>query len=161
MSFGAWVGALARQGRVTRLRRPGAEIWIAAERLAKFQALWAPIWLDDECLAGRVSWARWRPRNERPNGVERGATPVRTTPITLLARRSAPLWQALSANGEARPPRGLAQAVAYFVREHVASFSMNWSPAPGGDVPLAVENREAVAAVCNLRGLGDLNKPIC
>src|SRR5262249_54807442 len=43
-----------------------------------------PSWLDDQCLAGRVTWARLRPRNGRANG---SATPVRTTPITLLARR--------------------------------------------------------------------------
>ncbi|MGA2792092.1 MAG: DEAD/DEAH box helicase [Roseiarcus sp.] len=94
------------------------ETEILPARVADYE----PAWLDDECLAGRISWARLRPRNERPNGVERGASPVRTTPITLLARRHAPLWQALSANGEARPPRGLAQAVVDFIREHGASF---------------------------------------
>jgi len=81
-----------------------------------------PAWLDDECLAGRISWARLRPRVERPNGAERGATPVRTTPIALLARRHAPLWQALSANGEARPPRSSAQAVVDVIRQRGASF---------------------------------------
>src|SRR5262249_21195510 len=45
-----------------------------------------PAWLDDQCLSGRIAWARLRPRTARPNG-ERGITPVRTTPITLLARR--------------------------------------------------------------------------
>jgi ATP-dependent Lhr-like helicase len=81
-----------------------------------------PAWLDDECLAGRVAWARLKPRNERPNGAERGAAPVRTTPITLLARRHAPLWRALSAKGEAVQPGGRAQAVADVIREHGASF---------------------------------------
>ena len=57
-----------------------------------------PAWLDDQCLAGRIAWARLRPRG---NAGERGAAgvaagPVRTTPITLLARRHAPLWAALS-----------------------------------------------------------------
>src|SRR5207244_8477834 len=51
-----------------------------------------PAWLDDQCLAGRVAWARLRPRN----GGERNATPVRSTPITLLARRHAGLWASLS-----------------------------------------------------------------
>jgi ATP-dependent Lhr-like helicase len=47
---------------------------------------------------------------------------VRTTPITLLARRHAPLWQALSPNGGARTPRGSAQAVADFIKQRGASF---------------------------------------
>ena len=81
-----------------------------------------PAWLDDECLAGRVAWMRLRPREERASGVERGATPVRTTPITLLARRHAPLWQALSPNGDARTLRGSAQAVADFIKQRGASF---------------------------------------
>ncbi|HWA08364.1 MAG TPA: hypothetical protein VG838_02745, partial [Opitutaceae bacterium] len=83
-----------------------------------------PAWLDDECLAGRVAWARLKPRNGKPNGAERGVAPVRTTPITLLARRHAPLWQALSANPDSTgpTPSGRAQAVIDFIREQGASF---------------------------------------
>ena len=81
-----------------------------------------PAWLDDECLAGRVTWARLRPRNGRPNGTERGATPVRSTPITLLVRRHAPLWHALSPNGQTAEPSGRAKTVADFIKEHGASF---------------------------------------
>jgi ATP-dependent helicase Lhr and Lhr-like helicase len=81
-----------------------------------------PAWLDDECLAGRVTWARLRPRNERVNGAERGAAPVRTTPITLLGRRHAPLWHALSPNGQTAQPNGRAKIVAGFIKEHGASF---------------------------------------
>ena len=55
-----------------------------------------PSWLDDQCLAGRISWARLRPRDPKTGGGDRGATPVRTTPIALLARRNAPLWSSLS-----------------------------------------------------------------
>ena len=91
---------------------------ILSARVADYE----PAWLDDECLAGRVSWTRLRPRNERANGVERGVSPVRTTPIALLARRHAPLWQALSPGVDAVEPSGRAQAVADFIREHGASF---------------------------------------
>jgi ATP-dependent Lhr-like helicase len=80
-----------------------------------------PAWLDDHCLAGRIAWARLRPRTARPNG-ERGATPVRTTPITLLARRNAALWTSLSPTPEGVQPGGRAQAVADYVRAHGASF---------------------------------------
>jgi ATP-dependent Lhr-like helicase len=91
---------------------------ILSARVADYE----PAWLDDECLAGRVAWARLRPRAGRPDNVERGASPVRTTPIALLARRHAPLWQALSLDGETMQPRGDAQAVLDFIREHGASF---------------------------------------
>ncbi len=35
-----WLAELARQSRVARLNAPGASLWIAAERLPQFQALW-------------------------------------------------------------------------------------------------------------------------
>jgi ATP-dependent Lhr-like helicase len=77
-----------------------------------------PSWLDDQCLAGRVAWARLRPRN----GGERGATPVRTTPITLLVRRHTPLWTSLSSPEDPARPSSRAQAVADFIRQYGASF---------------------------------------
>ena len=48
--------------------------------------------------------------------------PVRTTPITLLARRHVRHWASLSAVPEAARPGVRAQAVADFIREHGASF---------------------------------------
>jgi ATP-dependent Lhr-like helicase len=81
-----------------------------------------PAWLDDHCLAGRIAWARLTPRAAKPNGGARGATPVRTTPITLLARRRAPLWSALSATPEPVQPSGRAQAVLDMIGTHGASF---------------------------------------
>ncbi|HEY5091352.1 MAG TPA: ATP-dependent DNA helicase, partial [Polyangia bacterium] len=94
------------------------ETEILPARIAEYE----PAWLDDECLAGRVAWARLTPRNGQPDGAERGVSPVRTTPIALLARRHAPLWTALSANGQAVQPSGRARAVADFIGEHGASF---------------------------------------
>jgi ATP-dependent helicase Lhr and Lhr-like helicase len=88
-----------------------------------------PAWLDDLCLSGRVSWARLRPRNTRPFKEDgsapvssRGSGPVRTTPITLLARKHAGLWASQSPVDEALPPTGPAKAVLDFIREHGASF---------------------------------------
>jgi ATP-dependent Lhr-like helicase len=83
-----------------------------------------PGWLDDLCLAGRVAWARLRPRAAKPGG-ERSVSPVRTTPITLTARRHAAHWAALSpdpaSDAAARPgPRG--QRLLEFIRSHGASF---------------------------------------
>src|SRR5207249_1755266 len=83
---------------------------ILAARVAEYE----PAWLDDHCLAGRTAWARLRPRNPRPEGERGGANspgPVRTTPITFLARRNAPLWGMLSpASDPAQAsPRALAR----------------------------------------------------
>jgi len=77
-----------------------------------------PSWLDDQCLAGRIAWARLRPRN----GGERSATPVRTTPITLLARRHAGLWASLSPIEQPVRPSSRAQSVVDFIRQYGASF---------------------------------------
>ena len=77
-----------------------------------------PSWLDDQCLSGRVTWSRLRPRN----GGERSATPVRTTPIALLARRHAALWASLSSTEDAARPSSRGQAVEDFIRQNGASF---------------------------------------
>ncbi len=81
-----------------------------------------PSWLDDQCLAGRITWARLRPRNARSNGSERSVTPVRTTPITLLIRRHARQWAALAPAPDAARPGPRAQAVADCIHQQGASF---------------------------------------
>src|SRR5439155_6172945 len=95
----------------------GWETEILPARVAEYD----PAWLDDHCLAGRLAWARLRPRNPRPEG-ERGISPVRTTPITFLARRHAPLWSALSPAPDPAQASPRAQAVMAVIREHGASF---------------------------------------
>ncbi len=94
------------------------ETEILPARLSDYE----PSWLDDQCLSGRIVWARLRPRNARPNGGERNPTPVRTTPITILARRNASLWAALSATPDTKPCSSKAQAVVDFIRQYGASF---------------------------------------
>jgi ATP-dependent Lhr-like helicase len=95
----------------------GWETEILPARVAEYD----PAWLDDHCLAGRTAWARLRPRNPRPDG-ERGISPVRTTPITFLARRHAQLWSALSPAPDAAQASPRGQAVMAVIREHGASF---------------------------------------
>src|SRR5207237_10414003 len=56
------------------------------------------------------------------NGNDRAVAPVRTTPITLLTRRHASLWAALSATTEVPRPSAPAQAVVDYMKEHGASF---------------------------------------
>jgi ATP-dependent Lhr-like helicase len=93
-------------------------------RLAGYE----PTWLDDRCLAGHVAWTRLRPRpgrasNGRVNGSEgRAATPVRTTPITLIARRHAALWASLSTQEDVVRPSHRAQLVLDHIGAHGASF---------------------------------------
>jgi ATP-dependent Lhr-like helicase len=93
------------------------EAEILPSRIADYE----PAWLDDLCTSGRISWARLTPRSGRANSA-RGTTPVRTTPITLLPRRHAPLWSALSPIPDVARPSVRAQAVADFIRENGASF---------------------------------------
>jgi ATP-dependent Lhr-like helicase len=93
------------------------ETEILPARLAEYE----PSWLDEQCLAGRITWARLRPRNGRSNGGARNVAPVRTTPITLLVRRHARHWASLS-TADAVCPSPRAQAVADVIREQGASF---------------------------------------
>ena len=83
-----------------------------------------PAWLDEQCLAGRFVWTRLAPRRSDP---ERGAAPVRATPIVLLARRNLRLWSMLAGStlaGSADSPHlsGNAQRVARHLATHGASF---------------------------------------
>jgi ATP-dependent Lhr-like helicase len=104
-----------------------------------------PQWLDEHCRAGRVVWTRLSARTAPPSaargtappsaargavpraaspdpGTGRGASPIRSTPITLLARRNVPLWSALTDQSDPAHLTSKAQAVAEFIRGHGASF---------------------------------------
>jgi ATP-dependent Lhr-like helicase len=82
-----------------------------------------PAWLDDQCLSGRVLWTRLeapRARTEK----ERGPSPVRSTPVTLLTRKNLSVWSALvkPAGAEDLQLSSRAQRVASYLREHGACF---------------------------------------
>ena len=83
---------------------------------------YAPAWLDERCLAGRVAWTRLRPSNARLNGGARRAGPIRSTPIALLARRHLPLWARISGNVVPIDPSASSQTIADFIQHHGASF---------------------------------------
>ena len=78
-----------------------------------------PAWLDEHCLAGRFVWTRLAKRAANP---ERGAAPVRATPITLLPRRNVRLWSALADAPDPSHLTAKAQDVAEFIQSHGASF---------------------------------------
>jgi ATP-dependent Lhr-like helicase len=103
-----------------------------------------PHWLDEHCRAGRFVWARLEARKGAP---EKGAGPIRSTPITLLARRNAKAWSALT------QPQGAAQlsykprAVFDFILGHGASF---FDDIADGVNMLPVEVEEALAELVAL-----------
>ena len=78
-----------------------------------------PAWLDEQCLAGRIVWTRLA---TRAGDAERGAAPVRSTPIALLARRNVRLWSSFAERPETPQLTPKAQQAAAFIQEHGASF---------------------------------------
>src|SRR5205807_1531671 len=74
---------------------------------------------DEQCLAGRFVWTRLAARRAEPG---RGAAPVRSTPIVLLARRNLRLWSSLAGTVEVQNLSPPAQRVAEYLSSHGASF---------------------------------------
>jgi len=88
-----------------------------------------PQWLDEHCRAGRFVWTRLAARAMAQGAASagdpergRGPSPIRSTPITLLARRHVPLWSALTDPSVPAQLTSRAEAVAEFIRAHGASF---------------------------------------
>jgi ATP-dependent Lhr-like helicase len=78
------------------------ETEILPARLAEYE----PAWLDEQCLAGRLAWARLRQPVGRAG--ERSAGPVRSTPIAFAAAPPDGAVGGLGAgpgDGNAEPPR--------------------------------------------------------
>jgi ATP-dependent Lhr-like helicase len=92
-------------------------------------AAYEPTWLDDQCLAGRITWARLAPGHD--NGRDRVATPVRTTPITLLVRRHAQFWTSLAGPVDRLQPSRRAQSVLGCLHTQGASFFDELAAASG------------------------------
>jgi ATP-dependent Lhr-like helicase len=78
-----------------------------------------PAWLDEQCLAGRFVWSRLAPRRSDP---ERGAAPVRATPIVLVARRNLRLWSTLGTDPDALHLSAPAQRIGQLLSAQGASF---------------------------------------
>ncbi|HEY3177753.1 MAG TPA: DEAD/DEAH box helicase [Casimicrobiaceae bacterium] len=79
-------------------------------------------WLDDLCLSGRAVWTRLTLPGSGATANNPG--PIRTTPVTLLPRRSGTIWTRAAAAPSATTPQlsSRAQAVADHLRAHGASF---------------------------------------
>jgi ATP-dependent helicase Lhr and Lhr-like helicase len=78
-----------------------------------------PAWLDEHCLAGRFVWTRLAARAADP---ERGAAPVRATPIALIARRNLRTWSAFTTALQPEQLTANARAIAECLRSQGASF---------------------------------------
>jgi ATP-dependent helicase Lhr and Lhr-like helicase len=98
-----------------------------------------PAWLDEQCLAGRFVWTRLASRRADP---ERGAAPVRATPIVLLARRNLRLWSPLGGAPAALHLSASAQRVADFLARRGASF---FDEVAAGSDLLPTQAEEALA----------------
>ncbi len=104
--WSGWLETLARQGRVTRLRRPGADIWIAAERLPQFLALWPEARQDPAgaCCLRRPAMvagdsARRNPARQAGRTWVRSAPPPAAAPLDLEADATAAALVALETEG--------------------------------------------------------------
>ncbi len=79
-------------------------------------------WLDAQCSAGRIAWARLRMAAGADTG-KGGRAPVRATPLVLVPRRELPRWAAIA--GTTASSDGIssrAQLVVEALRAHGASF---------------------------------------
>jgi ATP-dependent Lhr-like helicase len=130
------------------------ETEIIPSRMAEYE----PQWLDEHCRAGRLVWTRLAARVTPQSAAHladaergRGASPIRSTPITLLARRNVPLWAALTDQSDPANLTSRAEGVAEFIREHGASF-FDEIAEHAGMLPVEVED-----ALAELVALGMVN----
>lgn len=91
------------------------ETEILPARIAEYE----PAWLDEQCQAGRIVWTRLASRS---SDAERGAAPVRSTPIALLARRNVRIWSGFAGQTQRTQLTAKAQQAADFIQTHGASF---------------------------------------
>jgi ATP-dependent Lhr-like helicase len=91
------------------------ETEILPTRIAEYE----PAWLDEQCMAGRIVWARLA---NRTGDAQRGAAPVRSTPIALLGRRNVRIWSGFAQSTEPTQLTAKARQVAEFIQAHGASF---------------------------------------
>ena len=91
--WSGWLAALARDNRVTRLQTPQATLWVAAERLAQFRALWPDGALspDDRAAADEAQreWSRDEALAEILRGRLEGMGPVDARRAGSAARTGA------------------------------------------------------------------------
>jgi ATP-dependent helicase Lhr and Lhr-like helicase len=103
-----------------------------------------PEWLDEHCRSGRFVWTRLAARTGE---AERAPSPVRSTPITLLARRNVKAWSAFAHAQDPARLSSRARAVTEHLHTHGASFFDEIAEHVG---MLPVEAEEALAELVAL-----------
>jgi ATP-dependent Lhr-like helicase len=78
-----------------------------------------PEWLDEHCRVGRFVWTRLAARTA---DRDRNASPIRSTPITLLARRDVKAWSAFTEGYDPAHLTSRGCAVMEFIQARGASF---------------------------------------
>jgi ATP-dependent Lhr-like helicase len=85
-AWSEWLEALAREKRVALLTAPGAGLWIPAERLSQFRALWPEARLEPDIAPpadqARKEWSREEALVEILRGRLEGLGPVTQTTLT-------------------------------------------------------------------------------
>jgi ATP-dependent Lhr-like helicase len=134
------VGAILAQLEGFEAPASAWETEILPSRISEYE----PAWLDEQCLAGRFLWTRLSARRTDP---ERGAAPVRATPIVLVARRNLRLWSTLSSVADGLHLSANAQRVAGYLAAHGASF---FDEITAGSALLPAQAEEALAELVAL-----------
>ncbi len=134
------VGAILAQLEGFEAPASSWETEILPHRISEYE----PAWLDEQCLAGRFVWTRLAPR---PADPQRGAAPVRATPIVLLARRNVRLWSSLSSATDPGHLSPAAQRAAQYLSEHGASF---FDEIAAGSALLPTQAEDALAELVAL-----------
>jgi ATP-dependent Lhr-like helicase len=134
------VGAILAQLEGFEAPASAWETELLPSRISEYE----PAWLDEQCLAGRFVWTRLSRRRSDP---ERGASPVRATPIVLLARRHLPLWSTLSDAPDPAHLSDRAQRVLTLLTAHGASF---FDEVAAGSRLLPTQAEEALAELVAL-----------
>src|SRR5438270_811382 len=158
------VGAVLAQLEGFEASASAWETEILPARIGEYE----PAWLDEQCLAGRFVWTRLAARRAEPG---RGAAPVRSTPIVLLARRNLRLWSSLAGTVEVQNLSPPAQRVAEYLSSHGASFFDEIAPgssllpsqaeeALGELVALGLVNSDSFAGLRALLVPADRRRPL-
>ncbi len=117
-AWSVWLAALAKEKRVARLKTPQATLWIPAERLNQFRALWPKAELRPEIAPpsdqAHAVWTEESALVEILRGRLEGMGPIAATaltgPLGLEAEAASPALAALEAEGAVMRGRFVASA---------------------------------------------------
>ena len=83
------------------------------------------LWLDMLCIAGKITWGRFRPPVVNADKEKKASSPIRTTPVTFVSRAHLNLWKNRATVAEHSEDNNLtcrANQVLETLQQHGASF---------------------------------------